>query len=423
MKKGVILLSSLAIGLVLIGLGTFYFQKKDHLLLEAGVVGVYQEGFVAVHHATTLQYVSRTGKVIYEGHYVLGNDVDSLTDFVFHDGLAPFPKGGKFGLLNIKGEQVIAANYESLIVITNKLFIATKEGKTFLMNDEEEPLSAFFDAVEVAFDYFIVTKGEQQGLIDQKGQEVLPFQQETLRGVGRNSRATYILREDALLQDQAHIYQIKNSLATIVSVEPFSYFVAVDDSYLYLQKQSGQSIIYDLEKQTTISFPSDYFLLSAFQKDLIAVSDSRGQVGFLNRQGQEVIPLNYGITSETVFDPYGYLVVAKDDGYGLINQQQKELLPCRYLQVLVLDTNVFGVSLQKEKLSLIDNKGNKIGEEVYENIQSTVQPTYFIVKQHGKYGLIDKKGRAVYQPLYDSIIVQEEAIIVKRGAEYLFWFL
>lgn len=91
----------------------------------------------------------------------------------------------------------------------------------------------------------------------------------------------------------------------------------MDGKWGYLSTVSGKIVI-----------PAAYAEVWDFSEGLAAVVDATGKVGFINRTGEWILPMEY----RQIFFPYrnGFLKVCKDEHWGLYDSAGKELFPIIY---------------------------------------------------------------------------------------------
>ena len=107
---------------------------------------------------------------------------------------------------------------------------------------------------------------------------------------------------------------------------------------------------------------------------------------FICKKGNDVIVLNN--KSEKIFEKYKNIEPISTEGVISFIPYEKELL--KYY-----DNGKYG---------LIDIKGKKITNAIYEEIKSLkYKEGYILVKKDGKYGVINKKGKTIIKPEYDQI--------------------
>lgn len=121
----------------------------------------------------------------------------------------------------------------------------------------------------------------------------------------------------------------------------------------------------------------------------------------------QLYDLNGKIVQNAVYDaikpslPMPYCAVSKDGKWGIINSQNKILLPLEYEGMALLDGGLVA-AMKGQKWQLMDEKGQNKSKEVYENVQN-LNAKIILVTQKGKKGLLDQKGNVILEPIYQEL--------------------
>lgn len=117
------------------------------------------------------------------------------------------------------------------------------------------------------------------------------------------------------------------------------------------------------------------------------------------------------------------LRVKKDNKYGLIDYNGKEILPTEYDSIEALEGVKNSIVIKKEeKLGLCDNQGNIIIEPEYKEIKAIgddYKNGYIVVNSDNKYGLIDFTKQVILETKYDEIktVAATNIYIVKEDGK------
>ncbi|MCI8482078.1 MAG: WG repeat-containing protein [Clostridia bacterium] len=103
----------------------------------------------------------------------------------------------------------------------------------------------------------------------------------------------------------------------------------------------------------------------------------------------------------------GVLKVKKQNQYGLVDFNQKEILKPEYEEITPLLGVKNSLILKKDgKVGLCDTKGNIIIKPEYKeirSIQDQYQNGYIVINNEGKYGIIDFDSKVILEPEYEDI--------------------
>ncbi len=143
--------------------------------------------------------------------------------------------------------------------------------------------------------------------------------------------------------------------------------------------------------------------------DLIMVMKDE-KAGFMNRQLKWVIPPKYNGEFWTVFEGYDYfeygLIVAADAdwNYGVVDSTGREIVPCRYKWVNIVDPDLFVV--EDDHYGAINRNGDTVIPFVYKYIFSLYSSDYryLIVGNQDKYGVISNTGQEILPIVYERIL-------------------
>lgn len=136
---------------------------------------------------------------------------------------------------------------------------------------------------------------------------------------------------------------------------------------------------------------------SAAGQELTPKQDASGKYGFIDKQGNTVIPCKYdwaGSFSE------GLARIELNGKYGFIDQQGNTVIPCKYDNAGFFSEDLVRVELNF-KWGYIDKQGNMMIPCKYDNAWSFSEGLAW-VKLNDKYGFINKQGNTVIPCKYDD---------------------
>lgn len=139
--------------------------------------------------------------------------------------------------------------------------------------------------------------------------------------------------------------------------------------------------------------PCKYRTASGFSEGLAVVNvdiDSfEVRYGYINKQDSMVIPpiYEYAATFEE-----GYAVAVAYDRRGMIDHQNREVLPFKYLDISPMhDGNFFAIDPLTERAALFDNHFQRLTDFVYDQISNYSEGIY-VVHRDGGFTFLDQKG-------------------------------
>lgn len=114
------------------------------------------------------------------------------------------------------------------------------------------------------------------------------------------------------------------------------------------------------------------------------------------------------------------LRVKKDNKYGLIDYNGKEILPTEYDSIEALEGVKNSLIIKKEeKVGLCDNQGNIIIEPEYKEIKAIgndYKNGYVVINSDNKYGLVDFTKQVILEPKYEEVktVTSTNSYVVKE---------
>ena len=133
--------------------------------------------------------------------------------------------------------------------------------------------------------------------------------------------------------------------------------------------------------------------------DLLLI-ESNGKAGYLDRNGNVVVPLKYDdiYYGEYVFFE-GLARVRLNGKYGYIDQSGREVVPCKYDEAYNFSEGLAVLKLNG-KWGYIDQSGRGVVPCKYDDAYD-FSKGLAVLKLNGKYGYIDQSGREVVPCKYD----------------------
>ncbi|MBQ3474798.1 MAG: WG repeat-containing protein [Bacilli bacterium] len=115
-----------------------------------------------------------------------------------------------------------------------------------------------------------------------------------------------------------------------------------------------------------------------FKNEKLAVEISDKKYNYINSTGNLINDQLYDYIED--FNEYGYAIVAKDNNYGIIDKDGREIVPLKY------------------------NKVEFIDKDLFKNIQENLKQELFVIKnEKDEIGLINNKNQVIIEPKYKSI--------------------
>jgi len=294
---------------------------------------------------------------------------------------------GNWGVINNKGEEIVAIQNSEMIAIPNKekpIFVCiydvneqTGEYKTKVVNDKNEELFTEYDKVEVIENYdskqniwyedniLKVTKNGKYGLIDFEGNVLLNCEYD--------------------------------EITSLKSVE--SNFIVKQNNKVGLVNSKGQDII-----KTEYA---DIRVLKEGYKNEYLIVDENGNSGVISTSGTVILNPTY---KEIKYIDSAEIFVAKiEEKWTLINKNL-EVLNNEYNNYISVKGD--NVIVEKDgKYGIITTKGEQKIAPNYESLEYAFS-VYYIAKQGGKYGIINIENTNIIPFEYENMYYLEEKEIL-----------
>ena len=321
------------------------------------------------------------------------------------DHLFVVKKDNKYGILDEKGRLVIPIEYESLSPIgssaTSEFFYyAKKDGKAGILSQDNRVTIPFeFEELMFKKTYFetnmrVKGRPNNRGVIDLKGKEIIPC---IYTGIVGDYEGFYIVSRGKsnknLVVGMTDQYG-KFILDTVYS--EYHNYVNSDSKHLIqfeqLEKPNSfrtTSGIYDTRLKKFVILPGKYSISRVFYpygREVNFYTNKGYLHGWAGKSGKLLIEPIYEKLEATGDSPF--LVVKKDEKYGVIDSTGKVILPFKYEALEHFDPFSFETDIKR-------------GDA-------------FIVTENGKQGVINTKGKLLIPMEYEFIETCSNGIICKK---------
>ena len=247
--------------------------------------------------------------------------------------LAPVQLDGKWGCINVRGEEIIPVKYEKIDVnqSENPRILAKLDGKWGFVNENGKEITAFEydDIKEFRSSRARVKKDGKYGFIDTKGDTVIPLSYDDCE-----SRFTWVYDSE----DNKREMPI---------------WVKCGERYGFIDIDGKEIIEPKYEQALPFDFISDGMILAA--------TVVNGAAGFIDETGKSVIPFMY----EPDFEKWnyrfynGFANVRHGGKWGVIDTENNVVVPFRYDEFLENRNAGFRYAMREGKKLSIDAKGNE----------------------------------------------------------------
>lgn len=301
--------------------------------------------------------------------------------------------GGKWGVVNSKGETIVSPTYDEMIIIpdsTKPVFICQSnvnlEDGTYDSKAIDDKSKALFDSYEkvealqnidanniVSYDTnaLRVQKNGKYGLINFSGKELVSCEYDSINS----------------------LEGVKNSLVT------------VKENKYGLIDNSG-NIIIENEYQEIKPLTNKY-------EDGYIVKNSSGSYGLINYNKKQVLECKYS----QIFNIYGsdLYVVKRNGNTQLINSSEDVKLENKFNKVISIDSGNLIIE-KNSKYGVITSEGETLIEATYDDLAYAFEGNY-IAKKSGKYGVINLSNETKMDFTYNKMTYMKDENFIEADKE------
>jgi len=268
---------------------------------------------------------------------------------------------------------------------------------------------------------FVVTRDGQVGLVDERGEPIIPVRYAEIFTLREGQREAYVV-VDSYGNHGLRSITGAPRLETI-----YEAILCVGSTEIYAVRENGEYKLVSIFGETILE--GDFGGFTDIRgENIVARSNTGSQYGIINRAGETVVPFMY----ESIRFAFGENYIARLDGkYGVINLENETILDFEYLAMTFIDTGDFFMADKTTYMSVIidnnfaerivgiitdlDTERNFItvfanGENIFYNFSFErrnsrdilVANTLFLDRRDGRFGFVDSYGNVVVAHTYDD---------------------
>jgi hypothetical protein len=385
------------------------FKGIDHDILFAdgkptAIKSVFQVTEKTLNTDQVIFKEEKWGVITFEGDTIIRPTWDRLLTTKSEKNYR-VKKNELFGLLSYDGKVLINAEYDELTE-KDDYYLGVIDEVGYVFNMAGEKISSvqysWGPQLKVPFNLFAVSDGEKYGVIDAKGELIVPVEFDKIDSLSGLIIVSKGIDKYAYHLDGERVFE-----------EPYLDFQRTDLWLKVIKKGESYNYtgLYNLDQKMWFLEP-DWKDIKLFNKDRYFTLKSK-----IDYYG--IADTNYKLLVNPIYDelkPYNdnselYLKVT-DQGYFLMRIDGSLVYDEPFEDVRVWRGTIdfiFKV-MREERLGLMDFEGNMILEVEYEEIANAPVEgeKYLIIGKEGKYGRINNKGEIIIQPIYSDISQQED---------------
>jgi hypothetical protein len=132
--------------------------------------------------------------------------------------------------------------------------------------------------------------------------------------------------------------------------------------------------------------------------------------GCINLYGKQVIPFKYDGIRITSFRAIVYQRAGSQFKHGLIDLENKILIPLSYQNIYPLGSLRFGVENFDDKTAIFSEDGKQLSNFLIDSL-SSFRKDYAIIYQNQRQGLISRTGAIKLEPIYNKIRINDDGSV------------
>ncbi len=288
-------------------------------------------------------------------------------------------------------------------------------------------LKSKVETKNVANSYLVVSTNDKWGVINSKGEIIVSAEYDNMIVIPDPTKAIFICQEN--VDTENNTYQ-----SFAIDANSTKLFTSYDNVEAMQNIDNNGNVFYDTSV-LKVERDGKYGLINFNGKELLSpeyssitplknvtksfVTEKDGKKGLVDNSGSVIIENEYAdIIALTDKYEDGYIVKNESGKYGLINYNRKQILDCKYTEIMHIYGSEMYIVKEENDIELVDSNGliklkNGFSEAV------SIDNSNIIVKSNDKYGVISSSGESVIPQEYQDLkYLFEGNYIAKKDGKY-----
>ena len=365
---------------------TGVIDKTGKILINPEYANIYipnqsKDVFLCFKNDTDYIVLNKDGKIIFEDfEAVYAIQISETTNEMEQEVLCYF-ENEKYGLIDFEGKKLTEPLYEEIISLPNKP------------------------------GFIRVRKNGLYGVIDSKGNTVIDIKYNSIIGDDFSTSSGYS-KEGYIISEKTSTginYGYINSEGKMLVSPKYEEITRAkeyedDDIYLVFMENGKRGVIKN--KKEIIS--PKYQSINYYNVSNIFVVNRNGKYGFYNNTGDEILPVKF----TSYFVAGNYICVKKDDSMMLFDFHGNLVNTNTYKSITETDNPNYFIAQDEMGYFSIISKDFQIGNN-YTAISYAFNNFFVFTTEEGKTGVIEVYSGIEIEPIYDYIIVLEDAKVLE----------
>ncbi len=354
------------------------------------------------------------------------SSVDENNNLSYNSNVLKVQKSGKYGLINLQGEEVLACEYDEITAlqgVENALLVLKEENYglvndegTILLPTEYEEIQALGDEIADGFivknsegnygivdssntqilglnyegisniyqgDYYVVIQDGKQLVVSKDGTEVLNGNYDEIIAILKNP-------ENGVIYRDGEQYGVMNMSGEII-INPTYDELKEAKTGIFIAKTGNNYGIINLSEEIQVEF--NYSSIMYYEKPDLYVTEDES----FNNQ---ILDSSYNVRLTGILidldEDKEFIEIRQDDEYKYYNFRFEE-----ENESDIFTSNTLFLSKKDGKYGFVDEDGNVVVDYIYDDAENQNSFGFAAVKLDGKWGAIDSDGNVVQEPTYN----------------------
>lgn len=320
-----------------------------------------------------------------------------------------FKETGKYGLRNIQGKVLLLPKYEKIKYLNQERFAVVKDKLWAIIDSDGRFLTDFiYRKVENFYnDRAVVelnTEYISQKLINLAAEELdIEYKEDPIALNKRYQNISPTLTDDRYIAKFGKAYRLLDENGKFVDGgQAYKTLKSLNEN-LFLAKKFGKEVVLDNKHNIIFEVPEKYVdIYYQMSNGMYQVTTDTGMSGYLDAQGNEVIPAIYHGGYEFSVDSDLAFVMIDEEKGGYINSNNEFIIPPVYEFGNVFSNGIAGV-LKEGIWFFINEKGEKISPD-YAEISEFINDCAKVTLLDGRKVVVDTRGEVIFSYPEDTKI-------------------
>lgn len=333
-----------------------------------------------------LQKNQQWGVADQEGTLLLPLEYDSIA-YSYNEAAFTVFKNKKAMAFDQTAKPLLSAAYDEVLYVSalNQYACVVKNGDTLLLYNDKK-IAGPFSFLGFYNNLVIAKKNNRYGVLS-RGKELVAFEYDSIYNApaGNNRKIAY---------QNPHNFNVPAPALMLVQNNKYGLADAVNGIVV---SPVNDKITYDRLRYI-------YYV----QKDRLQ--------GLYFEQFREATPVQY----ESIYtDGAQYITVKKNGQYGIIDYQNRQVVPCEYEKIDILGFNTHFRVKQQGKTGLLTNKGKVVLPVLYDDIDNfgfeEKLNGLYKVSRDKKFGMVNSSNEVVIPLQFDGLYSWGNFLMVSTG--------